>query len=298
MNEPERVFQMHNNVDALVWLDTSAEQHALYLQAFELARVRVWQALAEDAMGGDAERFCVFSDLDETLLDNSQYNSWLVRRGRNFNEKGSWARYCQQGISKLTAGAAAFMQEVSAMRDRRGNPIEIFYVTSRLEEVREGTARNLAALGLPLPDGSADVTKTHLFMAGLTVPGGGAKKYDHYEYVASARKRKPILWLGDNLSDFSAAYGWKVPAAARLAQAQVDKASWGKRWIAFPNPVYGSFLLSLPKIKKPDGMEMTMGDDLRSGEQTDELVRAPVTADTTPKVGELDLWAYDPDSTP
>jgi 5'-nucleotidase (lipoprotein e(P4) family) len=291
-------FRMHNNLDALVWADTSAEQHALYLQAFELARVRVREALAEDALGEDAERFCLFSDLDETLLDNSQYNAWLVRHGRNFNERGSWARYCRARISKLTAGAAAFMQEIGAMRDQGGNPIEIFYVTSRLEELREPTAQNLVALGLPLPDASADITKTHLFMAGLGVPGGGARKYDHYAYIATARRRKPILWLGDNLSDFSPNYSSSVPAATRLVHAESDRGSWGKRWIAFPNPVYGGFLLSLPKITKPDGTLMTMGDDLRSGEPTDERVREPVTPESTPKTSVLDVWDQDPDAKP
>jgi hypothetical protein len=51
----------------------------------------------------------------------------------------------------------------------------------------------------------------------------------------------------------------------------------------------------LPKITKPDGTEMTMGDDLRSGEQTDEQVRAQVNPEATPKVGVLDIWAADPD---
>ncbi|MBK9757400.1 MAG: hypothetical protein IPO88_28650 [Nannocystis sp.] len=289
---------MHNNTDALVWLDTSAEQHALYLQAFELARLRIWDALREDALGSGADRFCIFSDLDETLLDNSQYNSWLVRRGRNFNEKGSWNRYCRAGISRLTAGAREFMQEVAAMRDRRGNPIEIFYVTSRLEEVREATCANLLALGLPLPDGGADPVSTHLFMQGTVTPSGGVKKYDHYAFVAGERRRQPVLWLGDNLSDFSKDFSSSVPWATRLANAQVERAAWGKKWIAFPNPVYGGFLLSLPKLDKPDGTQMTVGDDLRSGEQTEEQVREALTPEQTPKLGVLDIWEDDPDAEP
>ena len=117
-------------------------------------------------------------------------------------------------------------------------------------------------------------------------------------FVAGERRRQPVLWLGDNLSDFSKDFSSSVPWATRLANAQVERAAWGKKWIAFPNPVYGGFLLSLPKLDKPDGTQMTVGDDLRSGEQTEEQVREALTPEQTPKLGVLDIWEDDPDAEP
>ena len=99
----------HNNIDALVWLDTSAEQCALYHQAFALAKLQVEAALKT---APDPTKLCVFSDCDETLLDNSEYNSWLVMTGRNFTND-TWDQYCKAKRSRACSGAVAFTNGVS-----------------------------------------------------------------------------------------------------------------------------------------------------------------------------------------
>lgn len=286
----------HNNTDALVYLDTSAEQHALFLQAFELAKIRIDLAITADQLLPGTDRFCIFSDLDETLLDNSEYNAWLVRRGRNFDERGSWGDFCKAKRSKATPGGKAFIDYVAALRDKRGNPIEIFYVTSRLNGdtnggVRTATRETLQSIGYHLPDGSDDPTKTHLFMSGLAVPpAGGAKKYDHYAFVQTQRGRTPILWCGDNCSDFLPAYGNNVGYKERLTNAQAET-RWGNSFIAFPNPVYGSFLITL---RNASGQPYA--DDNRFTVTGYTQARPACTDVTTPKTRTLEVWDFDPDS--
>lgn len=293
-------FRFHNNIDALVYLDTSAEQHALFIQAFELAKLRIDAALAADRLVDGAKQFCVISDLDETLLDNSAYNAWLVRYGRNFSETKSWRDYCAAMISKATPGAVDFLNFVQSKKDQRGNPIEIFYVTSRLDDaapeggIRGPTAHNLKSLGYPLPDASNDPTRTHLFMKKLVVtPTGGDTKYDHYAYIAAERHCTPIVWLGDNLSDFRADYGNKIPSAHRLASAMKDP-DLGRRFIAFPNPAYGSFLLSLRT--RDDVADPVLQDDDQGAVAGYDRARPDRTPETTPKMAALDVWDFDPDA--
>ena len=281
----------HNNVDSLVYLDTSAEQAALYMQAFELARLRITQAIKTGRLPADRERFCVFSDLDETLFDNSRFNAWLVVAGREFEERCNWKDWCNEHSAELTPGAKEFVAWLQEQKDARNNPIELIFVTSRIQQdVRAGTIQNLKQHQLPVIDG--DLNTTNLFMKGLDVGQALAnagislapeekpdRKYAQYKFVEHVRKLQPILWLGDNGSDFD----WMLdsrPQHERLKFAKEHATDWGSRWIQFPNPVYGSFLLGL---KDPVDWDTPLQDGTGSSPM-------PRTGETTPKIRALKVW--------
>jgi 5'-nucleotidase (lipoprotein e(P4) family) len=274
----------HNNVDALLWLQTSAEWHASFLQAYELAKVRIDQAMADAEEGA---RYCITTDLDETLFDNSAYNEWLVTSGHNFNETGSWDAYCRAVVSRPMPGVEAFYGWLAATHPG----VRVFFVTSRLETVRAATAENLAAFAnVPASDAaSADPTVTSLFLKGFNIvlpDGQGAEKYDQYRYIEEVLGYQTILRLGDNASDFHPDFGSRRPPTVRLAAASTHAAEWGRRWIQFPNPVYGGFLLSL---RNPDGSPITEDEGTALG-MTDKVARPARTAGTTPKVELLNPW--------
>ncbi len=49
----------------------------------------------------------VVLDIDETVLDNSLYQAWLVRTGSAFSLK-TWNEFCNAKVSRAVAGAVAF----------------------------------------------------------------------------------------------------------------------------------------------------------------------------------------------
>jgi len=94
------------------WVQTSAEYTALALQAYEMARRQLVQALADStwtaypaqADAPDLARRppAVIVDVDETVLDNSPYQAWLVTTGRTFSPE-SWARWVQGRAGRTCA---------------------------------------------------------------------------------------------------------------------------------------------------------------------------------------------------
>lgn len=276
--------QAHNNIDALVWLDTSAEQHALYLQAFSLARLRI-EAAAKPNGKPLKPRYCVFTDCDETILDNSEYNAWLVATGRNFHPE-TWNAYCHSQRSRSCPGAVPF----SIWLAEKG--IALFFVTSRHNSTRRATASNLASLGFPTSefDGSEDIHSTNLFMSGMEnpeVPGAAWSKWEQYDWIIRHRKLEPILWLGDNLSDFRDQYK-SLAWDQRLRRAdQEDRESWGQKFIIMPNPVYGDWLRNYSMRDRT-----VLQDDAASRLELPQPVRSPAFPASTPKMTGLEIWPY------
>lgn len=278
-------FAYHNNVDALVWLDTSAEQTALYRQAFNFAKLRV-ESLLRSETRQSATRRCVFTDCDETILDNSEYNAWLALTGRNFHPR-TWDEYCSAQRSKACAGAVPFAIWLAE------NDIELFYVTSRSNATRQATVSNLAMLGFPMAaeDEADDPALTHLFMAGMPHPEKSGKswtKWEQYEWIAKWRRVEPLLWLGDNLSDFRACYKSQRWDQRLQSADQEDRELWGTRYIVMPNPVYGDWMRNY--CSRRDGNALV--DDTASHVSTPLPVRAPAIPAQTPKISELEIWPH------
>lgn len=275
----------HNNVDALVWLDTSAEQAALYRQAFSLARLRVESIVKTDGRPL-RPRYCVFTDCDETILDNSEYNAWLTLTGRNFHSL-TWDEYCRAQRSRACPGAVPFAIWLAE------NGIELFYVTSRSNATRAATASNLATLGFPITafDTEEDPFVTHLFMAGMPNPEDPSlpwSKWDQYDWITRHRLLEPLVWLGDNLSDFRACYkSQRWDERLRTAE-QDDRENWGMRYIIVPNPVYGDWMRNY--ASRTDSRPLT--DDAASGVVTPLPVRTPTVPAHTPKISELEIWPH------
>ena len=74
----------YRGLDANLYMQTSAEYRAVCLQTFQWAMVRLKQALA--AAPQDGRRPVVVMDLDETVIDNGGFQSWLLRTGRAYDQ--------------------------------------------------------------------------------------------------------------------------------------------------------------------------------------------------------------------
>ena len=204
----------HNNLHGLLFQATSAEYIALCVQMYQLAR----HALVHRLESGTFRNPAVIFDLDETLLDNSAYAAWQIQAGTNFDEKTSWTQWCHTGQAGAVPGGVEF---VRFALEADVTPI---FITSRLNECRVGTARNLKKLGLLsaeelIKEESKGATEpehaldTRLFMKGMPEisvdrPSGEevfklGNKFLQRVFCTQARGYEIILAVGDNLSDYA-----------------------------------------------------------------------------------------------
>ncbi|MFN8606502.1 MAG: HAD family acid phosphatase [Vulcanimicrobiota bacterium] len=262
----------HNDLDATVYYQQAAETAALYYQAFALAQLRLVAEVEKRRQAGQPENsLYVVSDCDETLVDNSDFNSWLMQTGRDYHDT-TWSQWCQERKARATPGAVEFAKFVVE------HGASLIYVSSRFEADRQATADNLRALGFPLEQSGTDPDTTQLFLTNMLINGAKSKKRQHFDYLLKRFGAGPLLQLGDNLSDHEAdRYSYKVDSEQRKASAIKDSRRWGEDWIVFPNPIYGAWRSSLK-----------VSDEQPPSRYQPEPVRPPL--DQAPKLSTLSVW--------
>lgn len=223
----------HDNLNATLWMQRSVEYRASAAAAYALARQRLEQALADRtwtaAPGEQTGNFqnlppAVVMDLDETALDNSAYQAWMVLNNQTFDQK-TWTQFVNAEISTPIEGAVDFAMYAQA----RG--VKVFYVSNRTAEEEPATRRNMQRYGFPM-DGTIDTVLTS-----RERPDWGSAKSTRRAYIA--KDYRILLNIGDNFGDFSDAY--RGSEAERLKVYEDNRARWGREWIMLPNPTYGSF---------------------------------------------------------
>jgi 5'-nucleotidase (lipoprotein e(P4) family) len=224
---------VHDNLNATLWMQKSAEYKANAVGAFALAKFRLeqglahldWTALPEEQKG-DFKNLppAIIVDVDETVMDNSRYQAWLVQQDKTFDQE-SWAKFCHAQVSEAVPGAADFL----AYANSRG--VKVFYISNRTADLEESTRANMKRLGFPL-GGNVDT----LLFAKEQKDWGSAKS-TRRAYVA--KDYRVILNIGDNFGDFTDAY--KGTEAERLAVMNDNQDRWGREWIMISNPSYGSW---------------------------------------------------------
>src|ERR1700704_4200945 len=160
----------------------AAEYHALCLQAYNLARIRVDESLQQVY---DKPR-AIVTDLDETALDNSAFSVHQALQGKDYEAK-SWLEWTSLAKADTVPGAFSFLKYCST------KGVDIFYITNRDEKDRAGTLQNLQRFGFPNADNA------HLFVRQNT-----SGKEERRQLVSATHHI--ILLLGDNLSDFSSLF--------------------------------------------------------------------------------------------
>ncbi|MAM59683.1 MAG: 5'-nucleotidase, lipoprotein e(P4) family [Salinicola sp.] len=214
-----RVSLADELVMATVWMQSSGEYAALSHQAFNLARMNLDRALA--APGSQTQRPpAIIVDVDETVLDNSPYEAWLIANDENY-ASDSWHQWVEKASAVPMPGAKSFLDYAAS----RG--VEIFYVTNRRDNETEATLRNLRQVGFPDADGEHFLPRT-----------------DSSDKTARrlrvAQSHWVVLLMGDNLGDFSQGFD-RESAAARRAAVNAQADAFGSRYIVLPNPAYGAW---------------------------------------------------------
>ena len=139
-------------LNAVLWMQRSVEYKAAALTAFALARLRLDQALADPNWTAAPKEQtgayqslppAVILDIDETILDNSGYQAWMVLKDTTFDPK-TWNAYVNTVTSLPIPGAVEFAQYA----DGRG--VKVFYISNRTADEEPPTRKNLEKLGFPM----------------------------------------------------------------------------------------------------------------------------------------------------
>ncbi len=218
---------------AVLWTQRSVEYKANALTVFALARIRLDEALADKSWtAAPAEQTgnyqalppAVILDIDETLLDNSKYQVWMMKSDQTFSTR-TWNEFCAAQISTAIPGALEFVKYA----DSKG--VKIFYITNRAAETEKDTRENMQKLGFPL-GGNVDT----FLMQNEKPEWGGAKSTRR---AVVTKDYRVLLNIGDNFGDFDDRY--RSNETDRLKAYEADMPYWGKQWLMLANPTYGSF---------------------------------------------------------
>jgi acid phosphatase len=209
------------------------EYRATAVQAYRLAGLmleraladRTWTAALEQTSDFTSKPPAVILDVDETVLDNSESEERNVREGASYNES-RWAEWCNERRATPIPGALEFTRAAAA------KGVAVFYVTNRDRALEQATRDNLAKYGFPL-DAARDTVLTR-----AERPEWAASEKSPRRALV-AQDFRILLLIGDDFGDFVA--GARGTMAARKALDEAHGAMWGVKWIALPNPLYGSW---------------------------------------------------------
>ena len=233
-----------------LWVQTSAEYYACCWQTYRWATETIEQDLKQlhaGAADGAAEKHdpppAVIMDLDETVLDNGAFQTYLYDNGQNYSDDAFIKFNIDHPESvKLVPGAKEFIERAEAMG------IMVSYITNREEPLRDATIESLRLNGINVK-GLDDPSTLRLLLAqhGLSV------KKPRRDMVRA--KYQVLAYFGDQLGDFSDEFA-ATPgntAAARLDLAETKyRDQWGTRWFVLPNPVYGQYQIVLLRGGNPE----------------------------------------------
>jgi acid phosphatase len=223
----------HDLLNAVLWMQRSVEYKAHALTAFALARLRLDQALADPAWTAAPKEQtgayqslppAVLLDVDETILDNSGYQAWMVLKDTTFDPK-TWNAYVNTVTSLPIPGAVEFARYA----DAKG--VKVFYVSNRTAEEEEPTRKNLERFGFPMGGG------VDTMLMARKQPDWGSAKGTRRAHVA--KSYRVLLNVGDNFADFVDEF--RGTEAERVKVLEEHKDRWGREWIMLANPAYGSF---------------------------------------------------------
>jgi acid phosphatase len=242
-------YTMRERLGANLYMQTAAEYRACCLQTYHLAQLRLAALMA-----AKPAKPAIVMDLDETVLDNSAYESYLYESGKE-NSQDQWMAYERDYPDRvaLVPGAKPFIEKAEAMG------ATVVDISNRSEQYRSSTIKALKHVGINV-DGIED--RLHLR---TDTPN----KTQRREEVAA--NYNVLLFFGDNLRDFSemfiaptvrgeeGAEGYNKAIQSRFER--VDEAAWhfGENWFILPNPAYGEWenLIGSDPLQRlrPSGMK-------------------------------------------
>ncbi len=216
-------------LNAVLYMQQSAEYKALTLQIYNNAAIHLERALADKnwtaatEQNGDYQNLppAVILDVDETVLDNSAYEAQLINSGRSYTSE-SFAAWCKEARAGIVPGALKFCTAA------RKKGVTIFYVTNRGNAQKEDTRKNLRRLGFPLEK------EIETILPRTDSSDKGKRRAE------IAKRFRILLLIGDNAGDCFSGFT-HASQVKRDSLVRVYQSHWGSKWIILPNPSYGDW---------------------------------------------------------
>jgi 5'-nucleotidase (lipoprotein e(P4) family) len=204
---------------AVLWQQSSGERRALSYQTFTLARILLDRDLRMNRRS--RMKRAIIVDVDETVLDNSGFQAWMIKNQRPF-ESSSWTAWCNRAEATAVPGAVEFL------RYAKSRGVRVFYITNRKQVEKEGTAANLKKVGFPEVNDQTLLVRTD--------PKSSSKEPRR---TSVSSRYRVVLLMGDDLNDFTEVFETSKTVSTRNDAVERNKAQFGARFIVLPNPMYG-----------------------------------------------------------
>jgi len=223
----------NDNLNAVLWDQTSVEAKANAIAIYELAKIRLDQALADTSttaapveQTGDFKDKppAVILDVDDTILNTSGYQAWNIKAQTSFSPQ-TWTAYVKSQTDAAISGAVDFTQYAAS------KGVKVFYVTNRTVEEEGPTVELMTKLGFAM-GGNVDT-----FLSKGEKDDWKSAKGTRRAFIA--KDYRIVEMFGDNFGDFTDSY--KGTLADRDKTFADNAAHWGHDWFVIANPTYGSF---------------------------------------------------------
>ena len=232
-SEKDKSFQ-EQSILSVLYVQTSTEFAANNLQTYMNATEALERALTDNSWSAALEQKenfedkppAIIIDIDETVLDNSPFQSRTILSGLSY--PNGWSEWVNESKANAVEGVYDFLHYAN------DKEVEIFYLTNRLESYRAPTIENLINLGLPFKNDN---------MLLMRKEENSRDKTERRKQVAD--KNRVILIIGDQLTDFISTKEAYVFHTDRKKLAKKYSDMWGSKWFMITNPTYGRWELSI-----------------------------------------------------
>ena len=193
------------------WVVNSNEYEALCNQTYYMASLQLDKILKKNRKN---RNLAIVMDLDETVLDNSQYQVENNKKNQTFN-MDSWSDWVLREEAKLVPGVKKFINKI------RKNNIQLIFISNRMHKRLRATKNNMKKIGLH--------SKNDIYL--LRKNKNDKKNIRRQEiYNSSGRMKefksfKVVQYFGDAMGDFPL----------------LENNEFGKSQYILPNPMYGKW---------------------------------------------------------
>lgn len=245
----------HERLNAVLWMQTSAEYKTLCLQTYDqawsqldnmLSKAKhdndvISAAIEQHGFNTDKLPYAVILDVDETVLDNSPMWGKLIQSGTGYSLE-KWVQWVNKESAEFVPGAEEFINKA------RAASVEVIFITNRSKEQERHTINDLQPL---------IVTDSQILTSGeketfFSTPWTGEKSLRR---TSVSKKYWIIGMIGDDLGDFIPDIRTMKPEQ-RIIEAAKYQQRFGSQWFLMPNPIYGSWESVLYNRKDNDEKQL------------------------------------------
>lgn len=221
--ETKPKFGRETALQAYLWQQRSGEYKALSYQAYNTATMMIKQELQNKH---NRKRAVIF-DIDETVLDNSFSGAYEVKYNIPW-QKDNFNKWVFEAKAEAMAGAVSF---IKFLQENRVEPI---FISNRTIDQVDITLKNFKDVGI-------NVKKESM----IFMDQEWSKENRRLDVL---KKYDVVMLVGDNLHDFNKAFN-DVDSDTRIKLVHEMSKEFGVKYIILPNPLYGDWEKSLPKVE-------------------------------------------------